>query len=134
MMGDLFKLIKLILKVLPIFRDVTQTYKQETGKDKPAFLSQRVWGATIAGVTALLTGLGITLDADYSILDKIRIVADSIWQIFYILKDGIQNGDFTLIGSILDVNYPAYVALFIGLPLFYKGAKNAIQRKKEVAQ
>jgi len=129
-MRDLFKLLKIVIKCLPLFRDVTKVYEEEIGKKKPAFLSQRVWGAAATLIGTLITVTGITVDSSTAqgLIAKVQILADSVWQIYYIFADGIQQGDFTAVGSIIDVNYGSYVALFIGIPLFIKGAKNAIQR------
>jgi len=56
------------LKYLPLigkFDDISVAYKEETGKDRPAYLSRRFVGAIVALTGATLAVIfGVTLDAN----------------------------------------------------------------------
>lgn len=77
------KIIKYIKAIL-LFKQVAHTYKAETGKDKPAFLSRTVIGSAItalAGVSALAWGVDVSGDMQAQILTHIGNVADSAYVI-----------------------------------------------------
>lgn len=64
------KYIPLLLK----FKDVTDVYKEETGEDKPWYLSRTFLGSAIAFISTCLTVFfGIVVDAG-----TVQIVVDNI--------------------------------------------------------
>jgi len=68
------------LKYLPmvgLFQDVSESYKAETGKDRPAFLSRRFIGSMLlltGGLSAILLGVSIDSDVLNTIADKIETI------------------------------------------------------------
>jgi hypothetical protein len=69
-MFSFLKYIPLLLK----FKDVTEVYKEETGQDKPWYLSRTFLGSAIAFIfTCLAVFFGIVVDAG-----TIQIVVDNI--------------------------------------------------------
>jgi len=65
----MFKLFK-YLKLLGLFRNVTDAYKEYTGKDRPAYLSRRFVGALIILIGAVFSfHFGVKIDE--SILSNI---------------------------------------------------------------
>jgi len=68
----MFKYLKLML----LFRDVVQAYKEETGKEAPAILHRRVYGAIIILIG---TGIGIYAGVDFS--DSFPEIIDSVEKI-----------------------------------------------------
>lgn len=68
-MFQFLKYIPLLLK----FKDVTEVYKEETGKDKPWYMSRTFLGSAIAFIfTCLAVFFGIVVDAT-----TIQIVVDN---------------------------------------------------------
>jgi hypothetical protein len=72
-MFSFLKYIPLLLK----FKDVTEVYKEETGKDKPWYLSRTFFGSAIAFIfSCLAVFFGLVVDAT-----TIQIVVDNAYTI-----------------------------------------------------
>jgi hypothetical protein len=73
------------LKLIGLFQDVTDTYKAEQGKDKPAWMSRKVIGALLLFLAvAAETAMGTKIDPDIltNLGDNLAAMAPAIVGIY----------------------------------------------------
>lgn len=85
----MFTFLKYLPQVILAFKDVSDTYKEETGKDRPWYLSRTFLYSALCFVGTLVTIIfGVKLDEE-----QIKVVADNL--------PTIISGVIALVGAIL---------------------------------
>ena len=82
------------LKGIFLLRQITETYRNETGKDKPALLSRRFIGAlTVSGgaIATLYSGVNIDAGMLTGIEEHLSKVTDTSYQIYLLFKSIIPD-------------------------------------------
>ena len=98
-----------IFKYLPaIFalKDVTNSYKEAEGKDKPKILSKRVVGSAITAgsvITSIALGLEIDKDVVLQLIDNMNVLTDVGYKIYQLVNTEVIPVVIAIYGVIMAI-------------------------------